>query len=114
MKDIRQFYIDGAWVDPETANDFPVENPATEEQIAVISMGMKTDVDKAVAAARRAFESFSQTTREERLALLEKLLAVYVERYDEMAEAISQEMGAPMSLAKGLQADTGRAPADRA
>ena len=108
MKDIRQFYIDGAWVDPETANDFPVENPATEEQIAVISMGMKTDVDKAVAAARRAFESFSQTTREERLALLEKLLAVYVERYDEMAEAISQEMGAPMSLAKGLQADTGR------
>ena len=108
MKDIRRFYIDGAWADPETANDFPVENPATEEQIAVISMGMKTDVDKAVAAARRAFESFSQTSREERLALLEKLLAIYVERYDEMAEAISHEMGAPMSLAKGLQADTGR------
>lgn len=108
MKDIRQFYIDGGWVDPETANDFPVENPATEEQIAVISMGTKSDVEKAVTAARQAFESFSQTSREERLALLNKLLAIYVERYGEMADAISQEMGAPISLAKGLQADTGR------
>lgn len=108
MKDLRQFYIDGAWVDPETANDFPVENPATEEQIAVISLGTQTDVDKAVASARRAFESYSQTSREERLALLEKLLAIYMVRYGEVAQAISQEMGAPMTLAQGLQADTGR------
>jgi aldehyde dehydrogenase (NAD+) len=66
MKDCRQFYIDGKWVTPATAHDFPVINPATEE-IEVISLGTAADVDKAVASAKKAFESFSQTTREQRL-----------------------------------------------
>ena len=108
MKDLRHFYIDGAWVDPTTANDLPVENPATEEEVAVISLGTKADVDKAVAAAKRAFETYSQTSREDRLALLENLLTIYMDRYEEVAQAISREMGAPISLARGLQADTGR------
>ncbi|NIB39435.1 aldehyde dehydrogenase family protein [Pseudomaricurvus alkylphenolicus] len=108
MKDCRQFYIDGQWVDPMQANDFPVENPSTEEQVAVITLGTAEDVDKAVAAARRAFDSFGFSSREERIELLEKLLAVYKERYDEMAEAISVEMGAPVDFAAADQADCGR------
>ena len=67
MRDCTKFYIDGQWVAPEAANTVDVENPATEETIGQISFGTKADVDKAVAAARRAFESFSQTSREERL-----------------------------------------------
>ena len=75
MLDKRKFYIDGQWVDPVAANDLHVINPATEQPVAVISMGSPADVDKAVAAAKRAFESWSQTTPEERMALLERLLA---------------------------------------
>lgn len=108
MKEYRQFYIDGQWVDPVTGNDFAVENPSTEAQIGIISLGSAADVDKAVAAARCAFTSFGMSTREERIALLERLLQAYMDRYDEMAEAISLEMGAPIDFSHEDQADCGR------
>ena len=107
MKDCRQFYIDGKWVNPAKAHDFPVINPATEKEIAVISLGAAADVDKAVAAAKKAFESFSETTREQRLAVLQRIIEVYQARFEEMAETISQEMGAPMWLARAAQAPAG-------
>ncbi|MBT7376294.1 MAG: aldehyde dehydrogenase family protein [Porticoccaceae bacterium] len=108
MKDLRQFYINGQWVDPIQANDSAVENPATEQQIATISLGTAADVDAAVAAAKAAFPIYAQTSVEERIALMEKLLAIYMDRYDEMAVAISMEMGAPISFASAAQADCGR------
>jgi len=108
MKDLRQFYINGQWVDPIQANDLAVENPATEQQIATISLGTAADVDAAIAAAKAAFPIYAQTSVEERIALMEKLLAIYMDRYDEMAVAISMEMGAPISFASAAQADCGR------
>jgi len=105
--DNRQFYIDGQWVDPAVAQEFTVINPATEAPAGVISMGSGTDVDRAVAAAKRAFETYSHTTPAERLALMERILAAYKAHYDEIAEAISIEMGAPITLAKGSQTRIG-------
>src|ERR1700722_7921950 len=95
----KQFYIDGAWVDPAEPKEFEVINPATEAVAGVISMGGAKDVDRAVGAARRAFYSYSRTAPAERLALLERVLAAYQAHYNEIAQAISTEMGAPMSLA---------------
>ena len=108
MKDLRKFYINGEWVDPTHSNDLDVENPASEEMIATISLGGQTDVNLAVAAAKRAFASYSQTSVDERIALMEKLLQLYMERYDEISVAISVEMGAPISFATAAHADTGR------
>ncbi len=105
--DNRQFYIDGAWVDPVAPKEFNVINPATEAVAGVISMGGAQDVDLAVAAARRAFDGYSRTTPVERLALLERVLAAYKAHYDEIALAISTEMGAPITLAKGAQTRIG-------
>ncbi len=102
-----EFYINGSWVPPETANDFDVINPATEEVFATISLGSKADVDKAVAAARAAFETWGHSSREQRLDLLEKLADVYARRSDEMAQAISNEMGAPISLSVHAQTAAG-------
>ncbi len=107
MKDCRKFYIDGRWVDPIVPRDFDVIDPSTEAAVGKISLGGAADVDKAVAAARRAFETFAETTREERLALLERIAAAYQRHYDEIAEAITLEMGAPKSLAKAAQAAAG-------
>ena len=107
MREMLQFYIDGKWVDPVTANPVDVINPATEEVCGHISLGSSADVDLAVAAARRAFGSYSQTTREERLELLENILAEYARRHDEVAKAIMDEMGAPWGLAKNAQAASG-------
>ncbi len=101
MRDCTKFYIDGQWVDPVSEDTRPVENPATEETIGHVSFGTKADVDKAVKAARRAFESFSQTSREERLTLLRAIQAEIENRKEELATAVSDEMGAPMSLANG-------------
>jgi aldehyde dehydrogenase (NAD+) len=101
MRECTKFYIDGEWVDPVEPNTQPVENPATEETIGHISFGTKADVDKAVAAARRAFETFSQTSKEERLTLLRAIQAEIENRKEELAAAVSDEMGAPMSLANG-------------
>jgi len=107
MKDCRKFYIDGEWVEPVKPHDFSVLDPATEEAIAVISLGTPADIDKAVQAAKDAFESYSQTSRDDRIALLEKIIEVYQSHYDEMVETISSEMGAPMWLAKAAQARAG-------
>jgi len=109
MKDCRHFYIDGKWVRPIKACDFQVINPANEEPIATISLGGAADVDKAVAAAKRAFESYSETTPDERLAFLQHVIEVYGSKMDEMAETISQEMGAPIGLSRAAQAPSGLA-----
>jgi aldehyde dehydrogenase (NAD+) len=109
MKDGRQFYIDGKWVAPTQPHDFPVINPATEEQIATISLGSAADVDKAVAAAKRAFDSFSETTVEERRELLQRIVTVYKSKSQDMAQAISSEMGAPLAFAKAAQVGAGLA-----
>lgn len=103
----RQFFIGGDWVNPVTSNDFPVENPATEEQFAIISMGSAADVDRAVAAARVAFDGFSRTTPAERIELLQNIRAVFERRIDEFAATITQEMGAPATLSRNLQAPVG-------
>ena len=102
-----QFYIDGEWVDPVTSNPFPVINPATEEVCGRISLGSAADVDKAVAAAKRAGPAFAATSREERIALLERIREEFSKRHDEVATAIMEEMGAPWKLAKFAQAASG-------
>jgi aldehyde dehydrogenase (NAD+) len=107
MSHALQFYIDGKWVDPITPNPIDVIDPATEEAFAQISLGTKADVDLAVAAARRAFVTFSQTTKAERIDLLKRILAAYQARYNDVALAIQQEMGAPTALAFGSQAGVG-------
>ena len=107
MLEKLQFYIDGQWVDPVEPRTLDVVNPATEEVYGRISLGSAADVDKAVAAAKRAFESFSQTTREERLDLLKAILDEFGKRHEDVAEAIMDEMGAPWGLAKGAQALSG-------
>jgi len=101
------FFIDGKWVAPTVAKELDVINPADEQPFAVISLGSAADVDKAVAAAQRAFPAWSATSREERIALLEKLLAAYKRRVRDMAQAISWEMGAPIKLAVEQQAASG-------
>lgn len=103
----RQFYIDGSWVEPSGSDTLEVVNPATEEAYARIAMGGRTDVDKAVAAARRAFASYSRTSRKERVELLSSVIAVYRKRYDEMAATISDEMGAPLGFSRDAQAAAG-------
>ena len=107
MLDRRNFYINGEWVAPLLPNDLEVVNPATEKPVAVISMGTAADIDRAVAAAKKAFRSYSQTSVEERLALLEKLLAIYKRRYDEVARTITLELGAPITMSTQQQADVG-------
>jgi len=107
MLEKLQFYIDGQWVDPAESRTMDVVNPATEEVYGRISIGTAADVDVAVAAASRAFASFSQTSREERIDLLQAILDVFVRRADEVAEAIMDEMGAPWGLAKHAQAASG-------
>ncbi len=109
MKDCRQFYIGGKWVNPAEARDFTVINPATEETIATISLGSAADVDLAVAAAKEAFYFYSETTPDERLAFLRRIIENYQSRIGEMAEAISLEMGAPLTLSRAAQAPAGLA-----
>ena len=108
MLDKRKFYIDGEWVDPIKKNDFDVINPCNEDPCAVISLGFTEDTNKAVKAAKTAFETWKETSKEERIKLLEKLLTIYKKRFDEMAEAISLEMGAPMDWSTDVQTASGR------
>ncbi len=103
----QKFYIDGQWVEPSTSDTLEVINPATEETIGTIALGGPADVDAAVAAAQRAFETWSQTSVEERIALLSKVTDLLGARADELASTISAEMGAPMGLAKAAQAASG-------
>ncbi len=107
MRDYRKFYIDGAWVDPALPKTLDVINPATEAVVGVISMGSAGDADRAVMAARRAFPSFSQTSRADRIELMQNVLAEYQKRYADIAAAITEEMGAPGWLAMQAQAALG-------
>ncbi|MDR6952272.1 aldehyde dehydrogenase (NAD+) [Ancylobacter sp. 3268] len=109
MSHHQKFYIDGAWVDPVEPRLLDVIDPATEEAYTQIAIGSAGDVDKAVAAAKAAFATFSQVPKEERLALLNRILAAYNERFEDIAQAVSQEMGAPLSFARDAQAWAGRA-----
>ncbi|GEO86154.1 MULTISPECIES: aldehyde dehydrogenase family protein [Alphaproteobacteria] len=109
MSHNMKFFIDGAWVDPVMPAALDVINPATEEAYTQIAVGSKADVDKAVAAAKRAFATFSRTSVAERLALLKKILEVYNARFEDIAVAVSNEMGAPLSFARDAQAWAGRA-----
>ncbi|MEL6701412.1 MAG: aldehyde dehydrogenase family protein, partial [Pseudomonadota bacterium] len=107
MIEKRQFYINGAWVDPAKAHDFPVIDPSTEETCAVISLGDQGDTDAAVAAARAALPGWMATAPAERKALIEKVLEVYNDRADDMAKAMSLEMGAPIDFARSSQVGAG-------
>jgi len=107
MREYLQFYIDGHWVEPVELAPLDVENPATEEVAGRIALGSAADVDNAVAAARRAFGSWSQTSREERLDLLQAVSAEYLKRQGDLADAVSEEIGAPPALAAGAQVQLG-------
>ena len=105
----QKFYIDGQWVAPASAKTLDVINPATEAPFMTIAMGDKTDVDHAVAAARKAFETWQFSTREDRLALLRRVLDEYNKRFEDIAQAVTAEMGAPIDFARDAQAWAGRA-----
>ncbi len=107
MREHLKFYIDGAWVDPVSLRTLDVENPATEQSAGRIAIGAAADVDKAVAAARAAFAGWALSTREQRLDLLQAIADEYQRRMADMAAAITEEMGAPASLAQRAQAPSG-------
>jgi aldehyde dehydrogenase (NAD+) len=107
MPQTTEFYINGAWVAPSAARDFPVIDPSTEEVCATISLGGEADTDAAIAAAKTAFPGWAATPPETRIAAVERLFEVYTARLDDMAAAISQEMGAPIDLARSSQATAG-------
>jgi aldehyde dehydrogenase (NAD+) len=107
MDNARKFYIDGAWVDPITPAFLDVIDPSTEEPIAQIAVGSAADVDRAVAAAKAAFPAYAQTSRAERMALLQRVLEAYKARYEQVAQTLSREMGAPITLARNAQAAIG-------
>jgi aldehyde dehydrogenase (NAD+) len=109
LLDCRKFYINGEWVNAATGNEFQVVNPATETPIATISLSAQEDVDKAVAAAKRAFEYYSESSVDDRLRLLRRVADVYQSRMTVIAKTISAEMGAPISLARSAQAPAGLA-----
>ena len=107
MRDYLKFYIDGQWVEPTSTQTVDVINPATEAVAGRVTLGTARDVDLAVRAARKAFATFSQTSREERIDLLERIIAEYQKRFEDMAKAITEEMGAPSWLAQRAQAAMG-------
>jgi aldehyde dehydrogenase (NAD+) len=109
MENKKNFYIDGKWVTPKSKDEIKVINPATEENCAVISLGNKEDVNFAVSSAKKAYSSWSFSTKEERIKLLEKLYENYKKRWADIADAITTEMGAPKDFATKLQAGTGAA-----
>ena len=104
---LSQFYINGKWVDPVQPSKLQVINPATEKSVGEISIGSALDIDNAVTAARSAFKSFSKTSISERVELLSEIRNIYKKRFNEIAEAIMTEMGAPINLASGAQASVG-------
>ena len=108
MLEKRNFYINGKWIKPSKSNDFKVINPSNEETFAIISLGFKEDTDAAVKAAKEAFAKWKETSKEERINLLEKLLKIYKKRFNELAEAQSMEMGAPIDYAISAQTASGQ------
>jgi aldehyde dehydrogenase (NAD+) len=109
MRDYLKFYIGGKWVEPVQPKTLEVINPATEAACGHISLGSSLDVDRAVKAAREAFKTFSQTSRKERIDLLDRIVAEFKNRQEDMAKAITEEMGAPVWLAQRAQAAVGPA-----
>ena len=107
MIEKKNFYINGKWVAPVKPNDFDVIDPSTEEAFAVISLGSIEDTDKAISAAKVAFETWRETTKEERVKLLEKFDQIYNRRWNEMVEAQSMEMGAPLDFASDIHTKMG-------
>ncbi len=107
MKNERNFYIDGKWVTPHSTKTLEVLNPANEEVVGTITLGDQEDVNRAVAAAKKAFQTFSKTTVAERAALLEKIIAAYQKRMPDIGAVVSKEMGAPIGLANMAQAPAG-------
>ena len=105
MLKLTKFYIGGHWVKPLSPATLPVLNPATEAQIGTVAMGNAADVDRAVAAAKAAFSGFSTTSKQERLDLLKRLKAATERRFEDLAQAMRMEMGAPITMARGAQAD---------
>ncbi len=108
MRDARKFYINGSWVDPVDGTDHAIVNPSNEEAYATISLGGQADTDAAVAAAKSAFASWSNTSKAERIKYLNKILEIYISRSKEMGLAQSEEMGAPIDLGEGLQTVIGQ------
>lgn len=102
-----KFFIGGEWVEPAELRTIDVVNPATEAAIGQVAMGTAADVDRAVAAARAAFPAYASTSREERLALFERILGIYKRRFNDLGSAISSEMGAPLGFATRFQAGAG-------
>jgi aldehyde dehydrogenase (NAD+) len=109
MLNKKNFYINGQWVKPLKTNDFNVINPSNEEPFATISLGSKDDTSSAVNAAKNAFVNWKETSKEERIVLLEKLLKIYKKRYEEMTNTISMEMGAPIDWSSSAQTASGQA-----
>ena len=107
MLDKTKFYINGEWVNPSKKNDFDVINPSNEEVCAKITLGNSEDTDKAIQSAKKAFETWKETSKQERVALLEKLLKIYNERYDEMTDAITTELGCPRDWCSANQTSSG-------
>ena len=107
MREYLKFYINGEWVDPVEKKTLDVINPANEEVCGKIALGSAADVDAAVLAARKAFPAWSQTTREERLEVLGRILTEYQKRFGDLATAVTEEMGAPASLAQRAQVPIG-------
>ena len=107
MLTLNKFYIDGAWVDPASKATMPIMNPATARQIGTVAIGNSEDVDRAVTAAKRSFETFSLTTKDERLTLLEKLRVETKARLNDLAAAMTSEMGAPITMSREVQAFAG-------
>lgn len=107
MDRLLRFYTGGRWVSPVSDATMPVRNPATEERIATLALGNAGDVDRVVAAAKAAFESYATTTRQDRLALLHNPLRVMQERFEDLAQAMRIQMGAPIAMARDAQADAG-------
>lgn len=105
MHNLTKFYIGGRWIEPLSSATLPVMNPATEAQIGTVAMGNAADVDRAVAAAKAAFEGFSATSKQVRLDLLYRLKAVTERRFEDLAQAMRMEMGAPITMARAAQAD---------
>ena len=108
MLDKRNFYINGKWVKPFKSNDLEVINPSNEDPFAIISNGTKEDLDSAVQSAKKAFVTWKESSKDDRIQLLEKLLTIYKKRFNEMAEAISMEMGCPIDWSLSTQTASGQ------
>ena len=107
MIEKKKFYINGSWVESKNQKDIQVINPATEKSCAVISLGGKEDINNAVLAAKEAFKTWGYSSKQERIELLENFYALYKKRWNDITEAIIQEMGAPKDFASKLQTGTG-------